>query len=88
MALGVIDRPVTAESILAASLPDVRRDSRSVLLAEARRKARRHVRLYQDKAGVYYVRDRLHGRRDIVAIRFLTIDGKPLNCGAAVLAPV
>lgn len=78
--LGTIERPPIGEALEAATLCG------QICLAEPRRKARRHVRLYFDAAGVPFVRDRLHGRRDIVAIRFLTIDGKPLLCGCAVLA--
>lgn len=80
MALGVIDRPVTAEALAAAMIGD------SICLAERKRNGRRHVRLYRDKAGVAYIRDRYGRRRDIVAIRFLTIDGRPLETGSAVLA--
>lgn len=80
MPLSVIHRPVSPEALRAATLCG------NVTLAEPRRKGRRHVRLYYDKDGRPFVRDSFYGRRYIKAIRFLCIDGKPLNCGAAVLA--
>ena len=82
MALGFIDRPPSQASLDAARIGDC------VTLLEPRRKARRHVRLYRDSDGRPFVRDRLHGRRYIVAVRFLTIDGQPLECGAVVLEGV
>lgn len=82
MALGVIDRPPSAANLDAARIGDC------VTLAEPRRRARRHVRLYRDADGRPFVRDRWHGRRYIVAVRFLTIDGRPLECGAVVLESI
>lgn len=82
MTLSVIDKPATPENLATCTI------GQYVTLADARRKARRHVRLYRDKAGTPYVRDRLYGRRDIIAVRFLTIDGAPLLCGCAILSPI
>lgn len=86
--LGTIERKPEGAALESATLPDVRGDGRTVTLAEPRRNARRHVRLYHDADGRPFVRDRLHGRRYLKAIRFLTIDGVPLECGAAVLEAV
>ena len=82
MALGILDKAPDAEALDSATIGDC------ITLLEPRRKARRHVRLYRDSDGRPYVRDRLHGRRYVVAIRYLTIDGKPLERGAAVLEGV
>ena len=82
MARGFIGRPASQARLDAARIGDC------VTLLEPRRKARRHVRLYRDSNGRPFVRDRLHGRRYIVAVRFLTIDGQPLECGAVVLEGV
>lgn len=86
MTLSVIDKALTSETLAACTMPTHKGET--VILAEKRRNARRHVRLYRDKAGAPYVIDRLYGRRYIVAVRFLTIDGVPLNFGCALLAPV
>lgn len=83
MTLSVTNKPVTDETLAACTLPLMRGDV--VTLADARRKQRRHTRLYFDRDGRPFVRDRIHGRRYIVAVRFLVIDGKPLNHGCAVL---
>lgn len=87
MALGILNRPATPENLDKCGYERANGE-RVVTLANRRRHARSHVRLYFDKAGTPYVRDRLHGRRNVVAVRFLTIDGVPLNCGCAVLEPV
>ncbi len=80
MALGTIDRKPEGEALASAVIGDC------ICLAEPRRHARRHVRLYYDAAGRPFVRDRLHGRRYVAAIRFLTIDGVALRCGSAILS--
>lgn len=86
--LGIIDRPVTDETLATAGYESPTRGYFVVTLANRRRNARSHVRLYRDRDGTPYVRDRLHGRRDVVAIRYITIDGQPLECGCAVLAAI
>jgi hypothetical protein len=79
MALTVIHKAPEGEALAAACIGD------SVCLLNPRRRARRHVRLYRDAEGRPFVNDRLYGRRYLKAIAFTCIDGKPLNCGAAVL---
>jgi hypothetical protein len=86
MTITVADLPVTGENIAAAMLSG--RQGLEVVLADKRPKAHRVVRLYIDRDGVPFVRDRLYGRRDIVAIRFLYLDGQRLERATAVLAPI
>lgn len=88
MTLSIIDRPATEENLRAALQPTARADREFVLLAERRKGARAAVRLYRDRDGAPFIRDRWTGKRYISKIRHLTIDGKPLNCGAAVLQPL
>lgn len=86
MALGIIERPATDEHLAAATYNGGKGEF--VTLAERRRHARRTVRLYRDRNGLPFIRDRWTGKRYIEKIRFLTIDGAALNCGHAVLAPL
>lgn len=79
MALGTLGRPPEGEALDSAMIGD------SVCLAEPKRHGRRYVRLYRDKAGRPFIRNRYKRVRYLKAIRFLTIDGVALNCGAAVL---
>lgn len=81
MALSTITLPPTAEALDAATVPDVRRGGRLVMLANPRPKARRRVALYLDADGVPFVRDRLYGRRDVIGVRFLVVGGKRLVSG-------
>jgi len=87
MTLSTIDRPATDENIEKAGFERLR-GGFYITLAKRRRGARSSVRLYRDANGTPFVRDRLYGRRDIVAIRFIVVDGVPLNCGCAVLSEV
>jgi hypothetical protein len=86
MTITVADLPVTGENIAAAML--FGRQGFEVMLADRRPKAHRVVRLYIDRDGVPFIRDRLFGRRNIVAIRFLYLDGHRLERGTVVLAPI
>ena len=85
MSLSIIERPATDEHLAAATYPGCKGEF--VTLAERRRNARRTVRLYRDRDGRPFIRDKWTGKRYIEKIRFLTIDGEPVNCGSAVLEP-
>lgn len=91
MTITVRNYAPTAEMLDLATIPHFVRNDwiEQVTLIDRRYKGRRFVRLYRDAAGTPFVRDRLHGRRDVVAVQFLLIDGVRLSrASGVVLAPI